>query len=281
MSATESETRARTMGWLPKEKFLEHGRPEAAWVDADEYLKRGDSIMPILQANNKKLADQVAAQEAQIQTTNQLLKEARESIEELKNFRSELSKDKVKDQKAAVLSALAQAKKDGDVETEVRLTDQLTEINASLKEPAAKPPTKEEKPSQPQLTPEAKAWMSENPWFGTDKRKTAVAMAIADEWKAAGNALGTSGFFAHVDKEIGMMFDQNADRREAPSKVGGTKNSSGDSSSKGKTYADLPPEAKEACERNAKRITFGENRAYKNLEDWRKSYAANYDWSGE
>jgi len=275
MSANESETRARTMGWLPKEQYK---GPEEHWLDANAYLKRGDGIMPILQANNKKLSDRLATAEAELQSTKQLLSAATESIDELKNFRSTLNVEKVKSKKAEVLSAIAEAKKSGDTDVEVQLTDQLTDINASLKE-AEKPPVKESKAvDQPQLTPAAQAWMGENPWFGTDKRRTALAMAVADEWKSSGKILGTKEFFDHVDTEVGSLFDKNAERREAASKVDSTNNSSGDRGNAGRSYADLPREAKEACDKAVSRLV-GAGRAYKTKAEWQKAYVDTYDWS--
>lgn len=280
MSADEAETRARTMGWMPKDKFVAEGQPEANWLPAADYIKRGESIMPILKANNKKLSDRLATAEGKLKSTEQMLAAASEAIEELKSFRSSLNKDKVKSQKTTVLSALAEAKKSGDTEAEVQLTDQLSEINASLRE-AEKPVVKQEpksEPNAPSLTPESQEWMKENPWFGSDRRKTAIAMAIADEWKAGGKQLGTSEFFEHVDEEVGKLFDKNAARREAPPKVEGGGGGGDSGGSKGKTFADLPREAQEACEASARRLV-GPNRAYKTKADWQKAYVETYDWS--
>lgn len=280
MSVDEAETRARTMGWMPKDKFVAEGQPEANWLPAADYIKRGEGIMPILKANNKKLSSQLTTMEGELRSTKQMLKEASEAIEELKTFRSSLNKDKVKDQKATVLSALAEAKKSGNTEAEVQLTDQLSELNVSLREaekPAPKPEVKPD-PDAPSLTPESKEWMQENPWFGSDRRKTAVAMAIADEWKASGKRLGTSDFFEHVDAEVGKLFDQNAERRGAPPKVEGGGGGGGPGPTTGRTYADLPPEAQAACENSARRLV-GPNRAYKTKADWQKAYIETYDWS--
>jgi hypothetical protein len=277
MSTNETETRARTMGWLPKDQFK---GPEDHWLPPDKYLERGESIMPILQANNKKLSDRLASAESELQSTKQLLTAAQDAIEGLKEFRSEINKTKVKDKKTEILDAITQAKKDGDTAAEVELTDQLSEVNVALRE-AEKPPPKESKPDPktPQVTPESVQWMKENPWFSVDRRKTAFAMALADQWKADGKALGTAEFFSFVDKEVGEVFDQNTSRRESPSKVEGSNNSSGGGGgSKGRSFADLPQEARDACERFAVRLV-GPGRAYKTKEDYRKAYCEKYDWS--
>jgi hypothetical protein len=51
------EAEAREMGWLPKEKFK--GDP-TLWRPADEYLKRGKELMPLMQAENRRLKKQIA-----------------------------------------------------------------------------------------------------------------------------------------------------------------------------------------------------------------------------
>jgi hypothetical protein len=272
MSASETETAARQMGWIPKEKY--HGQAE--WMDAETFVKKGKEIMPILQANNKRLNERLSTTEAALQETKALLKAAGESIEELKNFRSQDNKARVKDQKAELLTALGEAKKSGDTETEVRLTDQLTEVNAALKE-ADKPPAPKPADSTvpAPLTQEAKAWMAENQWFGSDQRKTGYAMGLANEWKAQGKALGTQQFFDHVDEEMGKVFDSNRSRREGPGKVDATNNSSGGEGRGSKTFADLPADAKAACGRAALKLV-GKGRAYKTEDEWRTAYTKRY-----
>jgi len=129
-------------------------------------------------------------------------------VESLKAFNSKFNQDQVKDKKKELLTQLADAKKEGDIDREVMLTDQLSEVNASLKE-AAKTPT-ETKPAPaagPQLTPAAKEWMANNPWFGTDKRKTGLAHGISAEFQDKGGVLGTQAHFDYVDVELSKAAD--------------------------------------------------------------------------
>jgi hypothetical protein len=273
MSTSESETRARTMGWLPLEKFE---GPKERWVDAETYLKRGEEFLPILKANNRKLADQVNNLEQENRSTKEQLKAASEAINELKKFRSTLNKEKAIEQKKEITSAIVQARKDGDLDAEVELTEKLGDVTAAIKEADKAPalPT----PPAAELSAAAKEWMGENKWFGTDQRRTGLAMGLANEWKAEGKALGTKEFFDHVDKEIAKVFDPNASRRESPSKVDGGGSTSHERGGGGRTFADLPPEAQAACKKFATRLV-GPGRAYKNLTEWQTAYCATYDWS--
>ncbi len=72
-----SELEARRLGWVDKEEFK--GDPDK-WRPADEFLDRGRRILPIVQANERRLHRRVDELE-------NLLKETRESTKELLEFR--------------------------------------------------------------------------------------------------------------------------------------------------------------------------------------------------
>jgi hypothetical protein len=267
------------MGWLPKDRYK--GKPEN-WIPADKYLERGEAILPILQANNRDLATSVTRMETENTQLKQQLKDASEAIEGLKEFRSTLAKERAQEQKREITTAIVQARKDGDVDAEVTLTEKLGEVTAAITE-AAKPAPKKPDPAAaitPQLTAEAQQWMKENPWFGTDQRKTGYVAGLRAEWLATGKPLtsvSTPEFFTFVDTELAKMFDPNAERR-GTQKVDGTNNSSGGDESGGKTYADLPPEAKKECDRMAAKVV-GPNKAYKDKAAWQAVYLSQFDWS--
>lgn len=276
-----SEDRARTMGWLPKAEFK--GAPER-WQDANAYLARGEEIMPILKANNQQLSGEVAALRAQNAKISQALTAASESIEELKSFNSQVALDRAKDSKGKLMTALAEAKKEGNTEREVELQDELSTLNASIRE--SEKAGKEEKPNggtkQTQetdftKTPEYQAWRAENAsWFGPDRRRTAVAMAVAEELRQDPANAGLVGraFLDRITAEVQRTF---ASRTPQQRVEGGGNSGEGERQEKGRTYNDLPPEAKNACEKQAKKLV-GEGRAFKTVEDWRKHYVTAYEW---
>jgi hypothetical protein len=269
-----AEDRAAQMGWKPKDQFK---GPEDRWVDAETYIKRGEDIEPILRANNKKLLDKVQTLETDLQSTKTLLAASSESIEELKKFNTEAARAAAKTQQAEIIAGIRAARESGDVETETQLIDQLTDSKAALKvAEATKKPEPKTGDAPPPLTPEVKQWLQDNPWFGTDKRRTALAFGIAEELRAAGDKPNTLEFYQKVGAEVEKTLGGNS-RREAPSKVEGANGAAGGTSS-GKSYADLPADAKEACEKMAKKLV-GAGRAYKTEADWRKAYVAKYDWS--
>lgn len=276
MSANEIETKARAMGWMPKEAWK---GPETSWVDAEKYLERGEQIMPVLRANNQKLSDKLNATETEVQTLRQALTAANEAIEGLKDFRSTLTKERATEQKVSLTKALKEARTSGDAEAEVELEEKLDEVKSALKEAEKPAATKPATTPAPVINPVAQAWVDQNPWFQKDQRKTGYALGLANEWKAEGKTAGTKEFFEFVDEQMAENFpSENTSRRERPSKTSRTNNGSSESSGDGRTFADLPADAKAACDRVAQKVV-GPNRAFKTAAEWRENYVKNYDWS--
>jgi hypothetical protein len=272
MSSEEIEVKAKALGWVPQETFK--GDPER-WVDAETYVRRGEEIMPILKANNNKLLVGQAQLQEELRTTKELLKAATESIEALKEVNSTAAKRDVSARKQEVIARLAEAKREGNFEAEAQLTDQLTEINAALRESAAKPPAKPAPAAEAVITPEGQVWLTANPWFGTDRRRTGFAMGVAEELRTQGVKPGSAEFYEKIGEEVDKQFGSTQQRRAAAAKVGESNGSGGETGGRGKSYADLPKEAKEVCERQAARLV-GPGRAFKTKAEWQSHYVNKY-----
>lgn len=275
----EIEARAREMGWQPKDQFK---GPEERWVDAETFIQRGEEIMPILQANNRKLSNelqglrQLSAQQAEA------LRQANESIEELKTFNAEIAASRAKTRRTELMAEIRKAREDENVELE----DELTQELATLRAP---PPVRKATGTAPAgtaagdpaaLNPEWKEWVEENTWFGRDQMRTDLATVIGRRLRSDPQYAGVTGkaFLQEVAKQVEATLGSGGVQRNGQAKVeGGARGSSagGGGSPAGKSYADLPADAKEACERQGKRLV-GENRAFKTVEAWRKHYVSKY-----
>jgi hypothetical protein len=267
------EERAKEMGWSSQEEFR---GDKAKWVDAEEYVRRGEAFLPILQARERKQSQELQTLRSEQAQLKQIILANTETIEALKEFNTEATRKAVREERAATLAAIKQAKKDGDVDAEIELGDKLAEQNEALRE-AEK--TKEAAPKQQQQinyneTPEWKQWAKENPWFGTDQERTDMSVAVGMRLRRDPQIMNLpqKQFLDKVSEEVDRVMG-NA-RREAPSKVGET-NGSRESSGKGKSFADLPADAKAICERQATRLV-GKGRAFETLADWRKHYMTEY-----
>ncbi len=271
------EQEARQLGWVPQEEF----RGEATrWVDAQTFLDRGHTVMPILKATNRRLEGEVERLRGETAKLQQLFTASQESISELQKVHMDNTKAAVERAKREVLSQLKQAKEDGNIEAEVTLTDQLSDIKdqqRALDAAATQAAEQQRQASQQQqqqqaLDPEFQAWVKENTWFGQDNRKTLRAMGIAQELRADPefDALQGRAFF---DKVLSVMDERTNGGAPPTSKVGSGRPSGGGGSGGGKKgYNDLDADAKAACDRQAKKLV-GEGRAFKDTAAWRQYYA--------
>lgn len=283
MSTNEVETRARALGWSPKEQF--RGKAEH-WVDAETYVKRGEEVMPILKENNKRLENDLADTRTQLAKAQKLIEESQAAIKELGKFNSEVMRERAEQKKADLVAGLKQAKKDGDVDAEVDLTTQLAEHTQAIAEADKKPvvETKAETPPADQTTATAKAewtqWTADNPWYTSDPIKRNLANGIAEKLRLDKSPLIGRAFFDEVAKQVDAYSGGNS-RREAPDKLEGGGRGSGVGGGGGggepaaKSWADLDADAKAACDRFNKTLV-GPGKSYKTVEDWRKAYAADY-----
>jgi len=270
------EQEARQLGWVPQEEF----RGDASrWVDAQTFVDRGHTVMPILKATNKRLEGEVERLRGETAKLQQLFSASQESISELQKVHMDNTKAAVEKAKREVLAQLKQAKEDGNIEAEVNLTDQLSDIKDQQKalDAAAQQANLQKQQAlqqqqQPNLDPEFQAWIKENSWFGQDNRKTLRAMGIAQELRADPEFDGLQGrpFF---DKVLAVMEERSGGGAPSTSKVGSSRPSGGAGGGGGKKgYNDLDADAKAACDRQAKKLV-GEGRAFKDTAAWRQYYA--------
>lgn len=274
--AEQVEVKARQLGWVPQEEFR---GDTAKWVDAETFVRRGEEVMPILRANNKRLEGEVGGLKEQLASTQTALAEAAEAISELKAHNSEAAKAAIKTTKTALRTQIRAAREASDWDALEQLEEQLEEVRETEREVAAKPvkpaTTQPNQPTAPQPDPEFVAWKAENPWYGVDKRKTAFMHAEAQLLRedAANASLKGRAF---LDKAAAAAEDLVNPR--GPSKVetgtgSGTATASSATGKKG--FADLPADAKAACDSRTDKLV-GANKAFKTKDEWRAHYAAQY-----
>ncbi len=274
------EEKARDMGWIPKEEF--RGDPEK-WRDAETFVERGENYLPIVQASERRLKGDLSKAEQTIATMQTQLAEATESIQALVEHNSKENRERMKASLEATRTQLVAAREAEDHATVQTLSEALDEQKEALAKAEVEPPKKE--PKQPTreeqdaamlASPEWKEWIAENEWYGTDRRRTALAMGIADELKAdpeVGKLKGKKfldAVSAEVEKTLGGPPKRS--KVESGGRVNGSEGGGGD---EGKSYSDLPQDARIACDADAKRLV-GPNKAFKDLASWRQHYANDY-----
>jgi DNA repair exonuclease SbcCD ATPase subunit len=247
---------ALSMGWTPREEWK--GDP-SKWRSAAEFVERGKEILPIV---NKRL-------EQERQRSAQLERELQEMRATLQEFREYSKRDKERMYKRALEELKAkkkQALEEGDADAVLEIDDAILELRESNKKAL-----EEEKPTAPTYDPTNdvvyQTWLSENRWYGTDVELTYYADAIGRVLAHNNPELKGRPFLDAVKQRLREQFPEKFDNpRRKIATVEGT--SVGTASSKLKrTYENLPPDAKAACDRFVKQGLMT-----------REEYVAEYDW---
>lgn len=197
-SHSEHETRAASLGWMPKEEWVASGKPESDWKPAKVFLDHGDMIGKIRSQNRELDEMRKALSFANNQNTQVFEKGYQQALVELRQERR------------AALAAGDLVKAD-EIDERIDATkDQITKIqqnNAALARAAA--------PKQPQVDPEHLEWVQQNSWYNTDKTlaKFADAEAVRFIEENAGNVTAAQ-VRKHVEQEV---------RKEFPERTGNTR----------------------------------------------------------
>lgn len=271
-SPEELEKEARSMGWVPEEEFKGKN-----WVDAAEFVERGRAVMPILLNNNRRLQKELSTRDAKIGTLEARLQGYEKALEKLEKHYTDANKRAVSLARDQLKEELKQAREDNDVDKELTITDQLAELRQRESEIEAPPVKKTEtQPKTKEYSPDFKEWVSRNPWFEVDKKKTKIISRIAEDLREEGNELTGTEF---LDECVRVYEEQYEEEDEAPpvrrpsSKVESTPRNR--RSGGGKTYADLPAEAKAQCKEDAEDLV-GPDKRFKNMKDWQDHYTKIY-----
>jgi hypothetical protein len=134
----------------------------------------------------------------------------------------------------------------GDVGASRKVLSDMDAMRADFTEKA--PAINDDKPSEEALRAELNEWVEANDWYVTDDARRRYAdfqadqMGEADKWPQ-----GRKDWFAELSKRVETKF---ADKKPAVTNgVGNRPSVKG-----GKSYSDLPPDAKRQCDRFLKSI---------------------------
>jgi hypothetical protein len=156
--ATKSELEdiARQYGWRPKDEY----KGKQKWSDAAEYLRK--------QADNKaNMLEQVK----ELRELKRGVSEVKKHIERSYKAENERLKAEISDLKAKRREAI----EDGDVALVERIETDMDNLSKKVQE--AETDTDNDAPAT--SNPDFEAWHQDNPWYGTDKEKTAYVDAQA------------------------------------------------------------------------------------------------------
>jgi len=272
----QTEELARKRGWKPKEQWK---GPTDNWVDAETYVERSETILPHVQHDRARLERELAGTSTKMTALEQELAATKEALKGVTELAAEISNDRREQRKAEIAVALKTAREAGD---DVKVAELQNELSELVKPAEKKPPAAAVRPTQPTVIPWIKEYAEENKEFFETPRKAGLFNAITMEKKLAGDTrngpVDGRAMFEEVKEEVERILGANSSRHAPPkseeSRPTGGGGGNG-SRANGKTYADLPPEAKAKCKKDEARFV-GEKKAFKKVEDYQRFYAAEY-----
>lgn len=251
---SDVEEKAAKMGFIDKEAWVSQGKDPEKWRPAEEFVERGENIVPIMR-------DRIDRLEKELEVISKLNKTELDRVKKDSYDRATREYDeKLKNLNKQKFDAI----QDGNVEEFQRVEGQIS----NLKRP-------EEPVNEPIHNPVFEDWSKKNDWYApdignignADRELTIFANGVGAT--IAGQKLPAEQFYAEVERQVKAAFPhkfENKHRAEAGIAEGGRPNMGKTK----KTWSDLPPEAKKAYERSAERLK-KHGREYKK-EDYVKDY---------
>ena len=229
VSEVDEETlaEAKRQGWVPQSDY---NGPEDRQVDADTFVKKGKEINALLRKDNEFLKREVS----EMKTTMMEFKKFHADTEKRAYDRAMLD---LRDQKKEAINT-------GDGDKVLQIDDAIDELKQ------ARAIEKVEVRPSNQPDPTFVQWNEDNPWFGKDTELTEEANLIGEVIKRKQPTLIGEAFLDEVTKRVKKAYPEKFTNtnRARPSPVEGT--TAPKSNQKGgKGYNDLPPEAKQACQK--------------------------------
>jgi len=177
---SQAEVQAMESGWVPKDEYKGE---EHKWVDAGEFLRRGELF--------KKIEDQ-----------SKQLKDVRVALNEMKKLHGQVREVEYK----RALDALREQKKtalqEGDADGVLAAEERIDLVKEQVKQLQNEAPAVQEQDGA--LHPEFIQWTDRNNWYKTSAPMKAFADAVGQQLKYAGNS--PSEVLRKVELEVRKEF---------------------------------------------------------------------------
>lgn len=249
-AAAAVEAEASKMGWTPKDQFK--GDP-AKWRPADEFVERGKNMLPIVQATVKR-------QERELADLRTTVKDFAEHMTKTEQRAYDRALADLKAERAAAVAA-------GDGETFAKVDDAIDQLKTEAQAKAAKAA----KQAEPGDDPAYSEWEARNQSWLKDPKMQAFGESAAQYLRKAGEQATGAEFLEMVTKEVKEKFPDKFEnpRRAAAASVEGAAPAARKG---GKSYADMPADARAACDRMAKNGFSDPKQAAAFKADYTKQY---------
>lgn len=195
------EQEARAAGWVPKE---EYNGDEHKWVDAGEFLRRGELF-------------------SKIEKQNKELKDVRKALQQLAEHNAKIKDIAYKEAIETLKAQKKQALEEGDADALIEIDEKILETKEAQKAEQAAQKAQLKQEAQ-ELHPEFAAWVNRNDWYSKFAPMRAFADSLGAELAAQGKS--PSEVLKEVEKQVKEEFPQrfrnpNKDKPSAVESGGG------------------------------------------------------------
>lgn len=207
VEASPVESEARGMGWVPKDEYR---GDEAKWVEAGEFIRRGE------------LFEKINRQGSEV-------KELRKALDQLKAHHVSVKETAYKEALQALRNQKRDAFEDGDADKILQIEEKIEVVKDEQRQFEAQRASEAAKVAQEATShPEFVAWTNRNTWYNSSKPMRAFADAIGAELHQRG--MSNSDILREVEKQVRTEFAskfENPNRAKAPAVEGTSKSSGG------------------------------------------------------
>lgn len=237
--SSAAETEARMFGWKPLEEFK--GDPDR-WRDAEAFLEKGKQINGFLRKDFDKLRTELSGRDQRIAALESSIQEFAAYHQETEARAYNRAISNLKEERKAAL-------RESDGERVVQIEEQLDDLQeAAAKTKLAPRAPAPRDPSAPD--PAFVAWVDQNPWYKENRVLRSLTHDYAEELKQQEPGLLGPAFLnkvKHIVQTNHPELFQNPERTR-PNAVTGGDDSRPGNRTRGKTYADMPADARAACD---------------------------------
>lgn len=281
------ETRATQMGWLPQEQF--RGNPDN-WVPAETFVRMAEESLPHAKGTIKMMERRMAQQAEVLKEQTDRIAAMQQDMQEFVQVSRGAEQRAYEKAKKELMAQQRRAKDEGDMPAFVEATEKLDgliaehpvttgkEIKVGATDAKPKSPDDEYREWMAAEPTAYDDWKAENTWFEEDPDMFAYAQQMDQFLQTKhGFKLARSKRLEELTKLVKKRFP---DRFGNPARAtgspvegdtGGTPSGGG-----GKTYTDLPPDAKKQCDKWTGSDGKGEKGTISGLT--RADYLASYKW---
>jgi len=243
----EIEAKAREIGWVPRDQW--RGNPDV-WRPADEYVRRGEEVLPIVRSNLEKERARVADLQAQ-------LERSKTEFDDRLRRQAAMQQRMLEQQKHQIHQQYIAAKREAAASGDLDRYDNLDRGHAAALREFDAQHTIDEPPPTPQAPistppPEVKAFFDKHAgWWGKDNALTEEAIALHGVLLKTRRDLSLADNLAEVEKRLSRNNPEKFPTRTpapAASLEGGSR-APASSAPRGKGWNDIPREERAGAER--------------------------------